>query len=89
MGFSVVYDKGICWRESKKLLFVADTYNNKIKVIDPKTRQTQTVMDGFNEPGGIWAANGLLYIADTNAHRIVILDPETKKMRVVPIQVQP
>lgn len=22
MGFSVVYDKGICWRESKKLLFV-------------------------------------------------------------------
>ncbi len=78
---------GVAW--SKKLLFVADTYNNKIKVIDPKTRQTQTVMDGFNEPGGIWAANGLLYIADTNAHRIVILDPETKKMRVVPIQVQP
>ena len=64
------------------LLYVADTYNHKIKVIDPVTQTSTTLLgsgedgwrDGdkplFDEPGGLSVANGLLYIADTNNHVI-------------------
>jgi sugar lactone lactonase YvrE/thiol-disulfide isomerase/thioredoxin len=79
---------GVAWYEGK--LYVADTYNNKIKVVDPSERTCQTLAgtaeagstDGaadvatFDEPAGISAARGKLYVADTNNHlvRIVHLD---------------
>lgn len=73
------------------LLYVADTYNSKIKVIDPATRQatslTGDVVGGFrdgsladallDEPGGISYANGRLYVADTNNHAIRVIDLES------------
>ncbi len=69
-------------------LYVADTYNNKIKVVDPITGEVRTLAGGaagwrdgaqplFYEPGGIDAAGGKLYIADTNNHSIRILDLST------------
>jgi len=72
------------------LLYVADTYNNKIKTVDPETRETRTLMgsdggwrDGteplFYEPGGIDAAGGKLYVADTNNHCIRIVDLDTRR----------
>jgi sugar lactone lactonase YvrE len=70
------------------LLYVADTYNSKIKVLDPVKRSCKTFLGGepdgwlatplFNEPGGICYAAGKLYIADTNAHRIRVVDLKTK-----------
>lgn len=70
------------------LLYIADTYNNKIKVINPETRESTTFagngepgqLDGtleearFYEPGGIDYADGKLYIADTNNHTIRVID---------------
>lgn len=72
------------------LLYVADTYNHKIKVIDPAARETRTLFgadlptggfrDGgadaaaFDEPGGIAWHDGLLYVADTNNHAIRVID---------------
>lgn len=70
------------------LLYVTDTYNNKIKLIDPATRESRTfagdgtpgLVDGtlaearFYEPGGIDYADGKLYIADTNNDAIRIID---------------
>ncbi len=72
------------------LLYIADTYNNKIKVINPETRESTTFagngepgqVDGtleearFYEPGGIDYADGKLYIADTNNHAIRVIDLE-------------
>ena len=69
-------------------LFVADTYNSKIKRIDPATGETTTFAGGdqgwrdgddpqFSEPGGIAVAAGLLYVADTNNHAVRLLDPGT------------
>ena len=69
----------------KGRLYVADTYNNKIKAIDPVTGHTQTLVGrtspgqtddppAFNQPAGITAAAGKLYIADTNNHRIRVVD---------------
>lgn len=73
-------------------LYVADTYNSKIKVIDPNTSSCQTFVGGdkkarlFNEPGGISYANGKLYVADTNAHRIQVIDLETKAVSTLKLQ---
>lgn len=80
------------------MLYVADTYNNKIKRLDPRTRRIETFLgtgeegarDGenptFDEPGGITAANGKLYIADTNNHLIRIADLKTKRVETLIIK---
>ena len=77
----------VAWADGK--LYVADTYNNKIKVIDVERRTCRTLAgtgkpgnaDGekgaaaaFNEPAGISAAGGKLYVADTNSHLIRVVD---------------
>lgn len=67
------------------LLYVADTYNNKIKVVDPAKRTAQTLAGTgkpgasdnpplFDEPAGLSALNGKLYVADTNNHSIRVIE---------------
>ncbi|MFA4986608.1 MAG: thioredoxin-like domain-containing protein [Candidatus Brocadiia bacterium] len=55
-------------------LYVADTYNGKIRLVDWDTKSVKTIASGLHEPGGIASSSdeGLL-IADTNAHRILLL----------------
>jgi DNA-binding beta-propeller fold protein YncE len=72
------------------MLYVADTYNHKIKRIDPDTGTSVTYLgtgrpgqaDGktpeFYEPGGVSVAGGKLYIADTNNHAIRVADLSTR-----------
>jgi DNA-binding beta-propeller fold protein YncE len=77
-------------------LYVADTYNSKIKVIDPAARTSTTFLGGepegwlatplFHEPGGISYADGKLYVADTNAHRIRVVDLKTKTVSTLSLQ---
>lgn len=55
-------------------VYVADTYNGKVKRLDPKTREVATVADGFDEPGGIAVAGGRAFVADTNRHAIRVVD---------------
>jgi DNA-binding beta-propeller fold protein YncE len=74
---------GIVYREGK--LYVADTYNNKIKVLDPIHGDAQTMAGtgsadyaenppAFNNPSGLSQAGGKLFVADTNNHSIRVID---------------
>ena len=77
---------GICYNDG--VLYVADTYNSKIKRVFPETRSAITLIgtgelghrDGegsqaqLHEPGDISIAGGKLYIADTNNHAIRVAD---------------
>lgn len=73
-------------------LIVADTYNSKLKVLDPKTKKCDTIVikDGkepaFNEPAGISIAGGKAYIADTNAHRIRVVDLASNKVTTLELK---
>jgi DNA-binding beta-propeller fold protein YncE len=62
-------------------IYVADTYNNKIKGIRLGDMSTETLFgDGrpetMHEPGGIAAADGRVWIADTNNHRVLCGNPD-------------
>ncbi len=59
-------------------LYVADTYNSKLKVVDPATGKTQTLGGGrdhqvYFEPNGLFAQGGKLYVVDTNHARVASL----------------
>ena len=72
-------------------LLIADTYNHKIKELEPKQDKVTSLFgtgkpgqaDGpspsFYEPGGLALANGNLYVADTNNHAIRVIDLKTKR----------
>ena len=82
------------------VLYITDSYNNKIKKIFPTTRGTVTLLgsgapghkDGqgkqaeFHEPGGISIADGKLYIADTNNHAIRVADLESGEVRTLELK---
>lgn len=58
-------------------IFIADTFNGKIKVYNPDDGSMMTLLDTLHEPGGIAKKGCTLYIADTNAHAIVAFDLRT------------
>ena len=61
-------------------LFIADTYNHKIKSVDPQTGEVRTFAGGFYEPGGLSAAADTLFVADTNNHAIRRVDLATGRV---------
>ena len=67
-------------------VFIADTYNHKIKVLDPSTGAVSTFATGFNEPGGLSIAGNTLFVADTNNHAIRTVDLSTRKVDTLTIQ---
>jgi DNA-binding beta-propeller fold protein YncE len=71
-------------------LYVADTYNSKIKVIDPVRRSCETFLGDiagtFDEPGGLSFSGNKLYVADTSNHCIRVVDLTTKAVSTLDIQ---
>jgi thiol-disulfide isomerase/thioredoxin/sugar lactone lactonase YvrE len=76
-------------------LLIADTYNHKIKLLDPAARSVKSFAgtgkpgqaDGarpsFYEPGGLAVAGDKLFVADTNNHAIRIVDLRTKETKTL------
>lgn len=87
---------GVVYHEGS--VYVADTYNNKIKRYDLSTGRIDTFLgdgtaglrDGerptFDEPGGVSVAGGKLYIADTNNHAIRVADLKTRRVETLTIR---
>jgi len=84
----IVYDDGN--------LFVADTYNHKIKQINLETRQSSSWLGSgergsgldpvqFSEPSGLALVGDKLFIADTNNHRILVANTESKEVKELSI----
>jgi hypothetical protein len=72
----------------ENVLYVADTYNDRIKHVDPATRRS-AVLVGSGQPGhedgdagaarfwgpqGVAVADGRLFVADTNNHAVRVVD---------------
>ena len=78
-------------------LYVADSYNNKIKTVDPIAKKCEAFWpidsskQTLKEPGGIAFAcqkegekeEQRLFIADTNNHRVLCLDVKSKECRQI------
>ena len=84
---------GVLWWPSEQKIIVADTYNHRLKLVDPKTGEarrwvgsgTPGLRDGngleaqFSEPSGfaLGPQAKQLFVADTNNHAIRVVDLES------------
>ncbi len=82
---------GVAAKDPNKV-YIADTYNHKLKRLDLKSKRIITVAGtgkpgkgagkstkaALNEPGGIAFLGNKILIADTNNNRIMQYDPERK-----------
>ncbi|MHB9032641.1 MAG: thioredoxin-like domain-containing protein [Anaerolineae bacterium] len=77
-------------------LYIADTYNHKIKVLDLASGVVRTYLgssagfrDGqnaaFHEPGGLAYWHNKLYVADTNNHAVRVIDLASKTVSTLTI----
>ena len=67
-------------------VFIADTYNHKIKMLDPSSGKVSTFATGFDEPGGLSIAGNTLFVADTNAHAIRTVDLTSRRVATLAIE---
>ncbi len=79
---------GIVFHQGK--LLVADSYNHKLKLIDPVNKSCETWLGvgkpgaelspvQLAEPAGLTIAGETLFVADTNNHRILSVNLKTKQ----------
>jgi hypothetical protein len=68
-------------------IYVADSYNQAIKLIARKSGETRLLRMGYrlHEPQGLCLAGSLLWIANTNLHEIVCIDLATGAVRRIPV----
>ena len=85
---------GVAFADGK--IYVADTYNHKIKLVDPAARSCVTLAGQrrrgnsleplqLHEPAGVAVHGQTLFIADTNNHRIVTVDLASRQARAMNI----
>ncbi|MEE3182269.1 MAG: hypothetical protein VX288_10230, partial [Planctomycetota bacterium] len=96
------HDLGVLWLEASARLAVADTYNHRLKLLDPAKNSVARwigsgkpgLRDGkgleaqFSEPSGFALTPGgkRLFIADTNNHAIRIAELETLEVSTLKLQ---
>ncbi|MFN0008060.1 MAG: alkyl hydroperoxide reductase [Planctomycetota bacterium] len=88
---------GLAWADHQ--VFVADSYNHKIKRLDPQTRKVVSLIgtgrpgmsDGklreamLHEPQGVAVRGRKIYVADTNNHAVRVADLDTLRVHTLEI----
>lgn len=86
---------GVAYKDG--MLYVADSYNHKIKLVDPVKRTATTfagtgkpgTADGaqsqFSEPGGLCVYDDRLFVADTNNHAIRSINLKDRSVKTLPL----
>ena len=94
-GVRLQHPIGVAYADGR--IYVADTYNHKIKLVDPGSRNCVTLVGEtrrgnslqplqLHAPAGLAVHGNTLYIADTNNHRIVTFDLGSRQARTLTIE---
>jgi DNA-binding beta-propeller fold protein YncE len=89
---------GIAWADHQ--VWIADSYNHKVKRLDPETRRVATIIgdgkpghvDGklreasFFEPEGVAVRGRKIYVADTNNHVVRVASLDTLRVWTLEIR---
>ncbi|XP_012172068.1 NHL repeat-containing protein 2 [Bombus terrestris] len=96
-GVKLQHPLGIAWHPKENIIYITDTYNHKIKIINVSTKQCKAIYGVgiphasflFDEPSGIAinAEKGLIYIADTNNHAVKMINTERGNITTLPINI--
>jgi DNA-binding beta-propeller fold protein YncE len=68
---------------TKNEVYIADTYNGKIKVLDLEKNRVKTIISGLSEPNDVLLIGNYLYISDTNNHQILRVNTKTFEKEVI------
>ncbi|XP_072095676.1 NHL repeat-containing protein 2 [Mobula birostris] len=95
MNAKLQHPLGVAWNKKRNLLYVADSYNHKIKVIDPKTKQCTTLAGTgkasnvigpdfsqatFNEPGDVCVGE--------NGNVLFVADTNNHQVKVLDLEMK-
>lgn len=72
---------GLTFHQNK--IYIADTYNGKVKTFDLKSKRLKTFISGLNEPNDVLFVNNHLWVSDTNNHQVLKIDLKTLKKTIV------
>ncbi|XP_053440315.1 NHL repeat-containing protein 2 isoform X1 [Nycticebus coucang] len=93
MSAKLQHPLGVTWDKKRNSLYVADSYNHKIKVVDPKTKNCMTLAgtgdtnnvigssfaeSTFNEPGGLCIAE--------NGQLLYVADTNNHQIKVMDLE---
>jgi thiol-disulfide isomerase/thioredoxin len=74
------HDQGVTWYRHR--LYIADTFNNAIRVLNLESQRVSTLATGLSQPGGLAVLNPqTLLVADTNANRIAEVNLASGKVK--------
>ncbi|MDX1569370.1 MAG: redoxin family protein [Xanthomonadales bacterium] len=82
------YPMDVAIRGRANEVYIADSFNNKIRMMDLESGQLSTpeLEYSFEEPAGMMIAGNTLWVANTNAHEIVQVDLVTRACEVLEIE---
>ncbi len=75
---------GLADREGK--IYIADTYNGKIKVFDLQTKILSTLVSDLDEPNDLVFIGNNLWVSNTNQHQLIKIDLTTLKKEILEIK---
>ena len=86
-GAKLQHPLGLCLDKDRNCLWIADTYNSKIKALSISSNQVSTLGLSLplNEPGGLHLAGDSLFVADTNHHRVLRIDLKQSEAEILDI----